>query len=495
MIRLRRSLFITFFSSNSAMAMQFGVTLVLSRLLTPAEVGIFSITAVFIGISHTFRDFGVTSYLQQEKDLTHQKIRSAIGLLITTSWIIAAFIYFASDYVAAYFGQPGIGAVMRVMSISFTLLPFASLFYALLSREHQAGKQAIVNLLSTIAYAITCIALASLGFSYMALAWANVANIAVSILTYIPLRPNGISLMPSFRGWRNPIKFGGGSIIGSLFEDIYISIPDLVLGKLNGPHSAGLYSRANGLVGIFLQIAGPTVTYNALPYIARNYHALAPLGAMLAKSTSYLTGLAWPAYILIAVFAEEIIGLLYGKSWIEAAPLVVFICSASAARIGYILCQPALTAIGKPYLFAISTSIGIIARLILIYMMGAKDILTLALALCIADLLTTPVAALLMARYLGYSIRMSAAAHIPSVKVSVFCFMIAFMLKILLPSEWPEILVLPLIGISMGSTWLIGILYFKHPLVDEIPSLLKRIFPQRLALRISQFIKTGKANA
>ena len=399
--------------------MQFGVTVILSRLLTPAEVGIFSITTVFIGIFHVFRDFGVSNYLQQEKDLTPEKMRSAMGLLVTSSWLIAAVIYLASDSVAAFYGQPGIGSVMRTLTISFALLPFASFFYALLSRELQAEKQAIVNILSTITYAVTCISLASMGFSYMAMAWANVVNIAVSILIYIPLRPKGISFIPTFRGWAKPIRFGGGSIVGRLVEQAYNSIPDLVLGKFSGAHSVGLFSRANGLVGIFLQIAGPTVNYNALPYIASNYHAQVSLGPILAKSTSYLTGIAWPAFILIGIFAEEIILVLYGKTWLEAAPLVLLLCVASAGRIGYSLCQTALTAIGRPYLSIVYSGIGVLARIALIYAFGARDIATFVLGLCLADLLATPVAAWLMARYLGYTIRMSITAHAASFKVGL----------------------------------------------------------------------------
>lgn len=476
------------------MVVQFGVTVVLSRLLTPAEIGIFSITAVFISISHTFRDFGVSSYLQQEKDLTPEKIRSAMGLLITTSWIVAAFIYFASDHVAAYFGHPGIGEVMRVLTISFALLPFASLFYALLSRDLQAEKQAIVNVVGTISYAVTCITLAWQGHSYMALAWANVANIAASILIYLPLRPKGTVFVPSFRGWRKPIKFGGGSIFGTLVEDAYSAIPDLVLGKLNGPRSVGLYSRANGLVGIFQQIAGPTVSYNALPYIASHHHAKTPLGPMLAKSTSYLTGFAWPAFLLTAIFSEEIIRLLYGAAWVEAAPLVVLLCAGSAARIGYSLCQASLTAIGRPYLSAIYSGWGTIARIIFIYELGAKDLVDFALAICTADILTVPVAALLMSRYLGYTVRMSVAAHLSSFRVSIFLLLIAVPLKFAMPAAWPLLLRLAIVGLCAGCTWFVAILYFKHPLQEELPSLFERMLPNMVASRLNALINARKLN-
>lgn len=474
--------------------MQFGVTVILSRLLTPAEVGIFSITTVFIGIFHVFRDFGISNYLQQEKDLTPEKMRSAMGLLVTTSWLMATLIYLASDAVATFYGQPGIASVMRTLTISFVLLPFASFFYALLSRDLQAEKQAIVNILSTIAYATTCISLASMGFSYMAMAWANVVNIGVTILIYIPLRPKGISFIPSFRGWAKPIRFGGGSIIGRLVEQAYNSIPDLVLGKFSGAHSVGLFSRANGLVGIFLQIAGPTVNYNALPYIARNYHAQVSLGPILSKSTSYLTGIAWPAFILTGVFAEEIIVTLYGKGWLEAAPLVLILCIASAGRIGYSLCQTALTAIGRPYLSIIYSGIGTLARIALIYAFGAREISDFVLGLCLADLLTTPVAALLMARYLGFSLRMSLAAHAASLKVGFFCLSSAIFLKYAMPLNWPDFLRLSLAIAGMGSTWLFAVFYCKHPLREELIVLIQRILPLGLAQRISDFVAIEKTN-
>jgi O-antigen/teichoic acid export membrane protein len=52
---LRRSLSITFLASNGATAVNFLVTIVLARLLTPAENGIFSIAYVLVSVAHIFR--------------------------------------------------------------------------------------------------------------------------------------------------------------------------------------------------------------------------------------------------------------------------------------------------------------------------------------------------------------------------------------------------------------------------------------------------------
>lgn len=489
MPNLRRSIFITFVSTNGATVIHFALTVVLSRLLTPAEVGIFSITYVLINIIGVFRDFGVSSYLQQEKDLTPEKASAAFGLLLASSWVLAVATYFSRHYISDFYGEPGIADVIAVLCISYAIVPFASFFYAILARDLQAGKQAIVNAVSAITYAVTCLTLAYFGFSYMALAWANVANIAATILVYQLIRPKDLPCRPIFSGWRDPLRFGAGAIIGNVVSTVHNAIPDLVLGKTSGVHDVGLYSRANGLVGIFQQIAGPTIGYNAVPYIARNHHGNEPLAPILAKATSYLTGLAWPAFIVIGIFAEEIIRVLYGHQWVAAAPVASLIALQALVRYGYSLSQAALIAIGRPYLSAFSSGASIIARLGIVFVFGAKDIMSFAVALCVADILTIGVPAYLMSRFLGYSISMSVKAHWPSVQVGLICLTNVILLKFLMPASWPVTVKLIIVAGIVVPTWFACLLLFRHPLRDELPSLLHKLLPETLANRVSGFLR------
>jgi len=488
-VQLRKSLFVTFLSTNFTTVVGFGVIVVLSRLLTPAEVGIFSITVVFVNIAAVFRDFGVSSYLRQEKDLTRETKRSGLGLLITTGWSLALLLYLVSDTLAAFYNQPGIGAVLRVLSISFALVPFASYFHSLLARDLQAGTQAMVNIVGTVVHASTCIGLALHGHSYMSLAWANVANLIFSIAAYLYLRPDHIPLLPSFRGWRRLMRFGSGAMVGDLAMMANVALPDLMLGKLAGPYQVGLYSRANGLVGVLSQIISPTISYNALPYIARNHHANVPLGPMLAKSASYLTVLAWPVYAVIAVFAEEVIRLLYGATWVEAAPLVLVICIHSAVRVGYALTSPALMAVGRPYLSALVSGSSLLVRVVLVLLLGADDLMTFAIAICIADIVTFPVAIVLLARYLGFTLRLAAAAHAQSLVAGGACLALAMLLHLLMPFEWPLFLRLLLVGLAEGLLWTACVIGLRHPVTEELPVLLKNILPAQMARRVTQMIE------
>ena len=89
MASFRRSLALNFASSSGATAIQFLVSLAIARILSPAEIGFYSIAVVLVSIAHVFRDFGVSTYLQREDDLTEDKVRSAIGVAFAVAWAIA----------------------------------------------------------------------------------------------------------------------------------------------------------------------------------------------------------------------------------------------------------------------------------------------------------------------------------------------------------------------------------------------------------------------
>ena len=451
----------------------FGASLILARFLLPTDIGIFSIAVVFINIVAVFRDFGVSSYIVREEHLTASKIRSALGLVLTASWILALGLYIGADYISRYYKQPGVADVMHVLTFSFLLVPYASVLSALLMREMEAGKSAFVTTGSTLVFCATGITLAYLSYGYMAMAWANVANLVTNIACLLIVKPKGRILIPSFRGWVAPIRFGGGAIFSNLINVANSSLPDLLLGKVAGPREVGLYSRANGLVGIFQQIVGPAIKYNALPFIAKNHHAKAPFTPVFSTASSFVTCLAWPAFSFIGVFAKEVISTLYGNQWIDAAPLVMVLCTSAAVQAGYSLSQPALVAIGRPLLDAWANGINLLARLLCItfaflWSPESPSMLLLATAVCIADVISLPIQPWLLSRYMGYPWKSSMIAHTISAKVATACLIATLLMKTVVPSDWPSLLQLLAAAMVEGGIWIVAIHFFSHPIAKEL---------------------------
>lgn len=472
---IRSSLAITFVSSNGSTVINFLVNLALARLLSPEDIGIYSISAVLVAIAQVFRDFGVGAYLQQERDLTPEKIRAASGVLFASSWALAAIIYLSGDFAAQYYRHPGIGQVMHVLALGFLFIPFGSITHALLTRELRAKEQAIANIFGTTAFASSSIVFALLGFEYMTSAWANLVNIIVTALAHAPFRPKYAPWLPSFRGWRQITHFGIGAVIGNSIAALNTALSDLLLGRLGSPRDVGLYGRANSLSNMFMQIAGPTVNYAALPYLARTFHESGTIRTQLSKATSYLSAVAWPALTIIAIYAYETILFLFGEKWLDCVPVVALTAGIAAINVTIHFLGTALIAIGRPYQASFPAVVQVIARIICILALFQGSLISFAWGMLLGSLVSIPVSLWMQDRWLKFPIRDLVASILPSIGVTLIVAAATASLKygltlLGLGYAWQIICLIP-IG---SAAWYLAIKVLKHPVTTEVDLALTR---------------------
>jgi len=468
MANLRRSLVINFFSSSGAAFLQFIVSVLLARMLSPSEIGVFSMTVVFVNVAHIFRDFGVTAYVQREPDLTVEKMRSAIGVLFASSWLIALLLFACSSWLGAWFQEPGIVPVMRVLALGFFVIPFGSITQSLLIREFAADKQAIVIAASTVAYCVSCLVFAALGFGTMSLAWANLISLVTSALCYIPLRPQGMPWIPSLRHWRGIAHFGVGTLLTNCTAAVNNAIPDILLGKLGSAHHVGLFSRANSTVSIFTHAAGSTINYGAVSYLSQSHHRGESLSPVLSRATALLTGIGWPAYALTALLGKEIVLVLYGATWIESVPAILPLTIAAAVMMMFQYAPAALTAIGLPYLGAIPVALTLLTRIGFGFWLFDGSLNTFAWAICLATLAAAPVMALQQRRHLGYPVRAALGSVRLSALVTLLCVIACLGLKLVLPESIPVVARLLTMALLLAATWYLALRVTRHALLGEV---------------------------
>lgn len=480
MSRLRRSMIIVFFSSNGATVVHFVVSVILARLLSPDDIGIFSITVVVTNIAHIFRDFGVTSYLKTVKDLTPQVVRAANGILMASSWSMGLFLYAISGWVADYYHQPGIYDVMRVLSIGFIFIPFGAITLALLVRDLRAEATTWINVGGVSSYAISAVSFAYYDFGYMSMAWANLINIIATALASALFRPKTAPWLPSFHGWKKVIHFGTGSILGNTVGAINNALPDVMLGKMSGPYDVGILSRANSTTNIFTQIAGPTVNYVAMPHLAKVHHTGESLGPILKKGISYLTVIAWPALLTTAMFSNEIIMVLYGEKWLDCVPIVQILCLMAAINMIVNFNNAALTAIGRPYLASLPEITLFILRISVILIIYNGTLVSFAWALVISALMNYPFHVVLQAKRLD----ITPSSIIPTLKASAIvttgCGSVAFALHTLLPVTTAPWLTLLVAGLCITPVWILLMRLTKHEFTDELKKITEKFKPVKL---------------
>jgi O-antigen/teichoic acid export membrane protein len=476
-LQIRRSLWITFAFTNASMISLFLVSLVLARILTPKEIGVFSLCMVIINVASVFRDLGTVPYLIRKKDVSPADIGSCLGITLTNSWILALGIWLGRDWIASYFGEPQMAEVLPILLLGFVMIPVASIMTSLLIRDLSAERSAVVAIGTTLAYASVVLTLASMGFGALAPAWANTANLVASLLGYWAVMPKGFRMWPRWSGWGPPLRYSGGIVLTNLAGTAHNSVPDTVIGRSLGAHDVGLFSRANGTVSLFNQIVGPTLNLNALPIIAKTHHEdSGALAGMLKRSTEMLTGLAWPIYIWVAIFPTEIISFLYGKTWVEAAALVPWLCLAAAARAPFLIIGPALQAIDRPFTASLAAMFGLAMRVLVVASFSIQDLHQFAMMLCLADLLGNLAWVLVAHKYLGISPLAALVSQRRSIAIGAACAAAALLVRYMLDGHAVPLLVsLALSGVAILVAWLATLHLVHHPFAVELRKVRSKI--------------------
>lgn len=347
MSSVRKSFLLSLADSYLGIVLQIVGTVVISRLLTPAEVGVFAITAVFVMLAGMFRDFGVAEYLIQEQDLTKERIRATLALNILVSWAMALTLAVAAPFLADFYREEGVQSVMWVQALNLMMVPFGAVTLAWFRRQLNYTPIVICNVLASVATLVVSVGLALSGYGYMSLAWGSFAGIAATVISSMVLKPRELPRWPSFKGMAHVFHFGKFASSIYLIGQLGKGAPELIIGRVENAASVGFFSRANGIVEMFNRLLLRPAMNVCLPYFARGKRDGGSVSASYLLSVSMLTAVGWPFLAVLAICAFPAIRLIYGEQWVVAVPLSRILCLAMAVELVHALSREALIACGS----------------------------------------------------------------------------------------------------------------------------------------------------
>ena len=444
-------------------------TLVLARLLTPGQVGVYSVCAAFGAMAAILRDFGVSEYLIQERELTRAKIRAAMGVALLTAWSLGALVFAARQPLAQYFAEPGVAQVLAVTTLHFLILPLSSPAFALMNRELAFRELFFVQTACNMAHAATAVTLAWTGHGFMSLAWAPVVSVVVQTLLLAWRRPAQTFVMPALREARAVLRFGAAYMSSRTIETIAQNVHEPVIAKAFGFPALGLFSRAVGLVEMFRNNVADAITRVATPAFASEHRAGRPVAQALLRTVTIFSALSWPFFGFVALAAHEIIAVLLGPQWLAAAPLASMLAVAAWPAGLYEFVPQMLSATGhvrRRLQVSVAVSTLHIATVVLAGRFGllavaAASVLSglVMLALCtwhLRQALGLPMLALFRAG------RGSAMVALASVAAQAAALMVCRALAT------PALLVLMATLVAGAGAWLLAARQLQHPALLEL---------------------------
>lgn len=312
-------------SQAIAAAVALGTTLVLVRLLEPADFGLVAMALPVVVLGTVLRTFGLDVAIIQRDELNQRQVSALFWLALKLNVALTGVILALAPVLAWFFAEPNVAWITAVLGGGVLALGLGGIHEALLKRQMRFGALAIIALVAAIGGGAIAIALASAGAGYWALVGQVVASNVIQFAgawigcDWRPVSPSACAA-ENGQASRAMISFGRNLTaarvltVGSNYAD------RIAIGWISGPVVLGLYENGRRLPFFVLDKLYEACFSVAVSGFSRAGNDASRYRAFGARTIQLVLGILLPVLAFIMVEAETVIVLLLGDQWLPAVP-------------------------------------------------------------------------------------------------------------------------------------------------------------------------------
>ncbi|MGH7279086.1 MAG: lipopolysaccharide biosynthesis protein [Candidatus Rokuibacteriota bacterium] len=344
-------------------AVTWSVGIVLARLLSPADYGLFAMALAAIAFFELFQEFGLGTAIVRHQKLTAGQINAVFWIIFSASVGVTALAFVAAPAAARVFDEPRLVWMIRALGLTFLLNAVGMVPYNLLTRDIDLRRRSLAEAAGTIVSAGVAIAVAWHGHGVWALVAGHVARAFVrntGMLVACGWFPGS---HVSFDGIRKVLRFGmhvaGSGIVATLAGVLNRT----VIGRFLGGHDLGMWEMAGSLGrrNPVHKVSTSVINQLSLPVFAKLQSNDDQLRRYFLRISKYLAVLSLPMQVGMALVAHDLVELLLTAKWLPMVPLLQAFCIGGILSVLPLPSAPLLTARGRAdAVFRVATVSGVV---------------------------------------------------------------------------------------------------------------------------------------
>lgn len=310
----------------SVQGVQFLVSIVLARLLSPADFGLIAIVLVFSIIFQTINESGLNTALIYKQDRDELDFSTAFYTNIVIGIVSYLLLFFASPWIASFYESNELISVMRVLSLNLIISSLGLVQLAKYTINVDFKTQARASLIAALISGTIGIVTAYISHSVYAIVAQQLTNNFIYVL-----------LMWIFAKWKPMLAFSFirfkilftyayklilARLISVLFDDIY----SLAIGKLYSPTVLGYYNRAMSFRSVLSRNLISIVQRVSVPVLCEAQKNNNEMQKVLLKFMSMTALIVYPLLAGLMVLSKPLVFVVLGEKWIETSTMLLLGC-------------------------------------------------------------------------------------------------------------------------------------------------------------------------
>ncbi|HKP56100.1 MAG TPA: lipopolysaccharide biosynthesis protein [Polyangiales bacterium] len=298
---------------------------VFARFLSPTDFGTSALALAIVQMLTLPVDVLFHDALIQRKDLQEAHVNSAFTFTVVTALAFTALCWFSSGLVERWMQAPGLGDVLRWMCLSLPGSGFGAVLAAMQRRKLEFRALALRSLGGRATSTVIAIGMALRGYGVWSLVAQQVLLVCLGTLTLWFLSSERPRFGFSWPATKTLLAFGWLSMLHGLFNHLIPRMYMLLVGRFLGTENAGLLSFAFRGLDMFRDLLAGALFQVAMPMFSRLQDRKDELFDAFTNSLRLTTMVAYPIFVGLAVCASETLVVVFGPTWLKAAPFFVVI--------------------------------------------------------------------------------------------------------------------------------------------------------------------------
>jgi PST family polysaccharide transporter len=300
-------------------------TLVLARLLSPAEVGWFAAGTVLSGFLLTFAEGGMSNALVQRESRLDDVADTVFWVTLLTGVGWAVVTVASAPLMSRIFGSDTVGLITAVSAGTIVLHALTTVPDALMQRRFDFRPRLIVQPVVAVTFAVTSVTLCATGFGVWGLVIGSYCSIVawlVATWTLAGWRP-GAGGRPSFALWREMARFSLPLVVWTVVNRARDLLETAVVGGALSTTALGYYRYGRRLGAVPEMAVIAVGSYVLFPAFSRLTGDPERFRSAFLRALQVLWCLMVPVACFIVAAGEPLVTVLLGEKWRGAGVMLV----------------------------------------------------------------------------------------------------------------------------------------------------------------------------
>jgi O-antigen/teichoic acid export membrane protein len=312
---------LTLSSQSAQFIIQSVSTVVLARLLTPADFGLVAMVTAVTGLAVSFADLGLSEATIQCQEVSYDQVSTLFWVNVAIGFTLMLLTAALAPGLAWFYKEPRLKEITLVLSVTFLIGGLKVQHDALLRRQMRFTSLAIRDVASYAVAVSVAVIMAWRGAGYWALVGFPVA-LSLTRMTLSWLMVRWIPGLPRFDARVGPmIVFGGHVATSYVIYNVNRSADSVLIGWYWGAGPLGLYSRAYNLLMLPVRQLSAPIGSVLIPAFSRLQHDPERFARYYLRAINLVMWMSAPIFGFLFVAAEPVIVLILGNKWRGAAPV------------------------------------------------------------------------------------------------------------------------------------------------------------------------------